>query len=223
MKRSADLNIHLYLFLCNLDSPNTIKPDQISIEFDGMKNNLREDCSTVFGFKPSLAYFDEEYDFSVLELAPNEVGTLFPPPFTYFSEVCATEIHLVGPSDDKHIKVDSGGMPGWFPEHKDDIEGLFKQKTTDFTDRFSLETPKKLFFQTTLGKTCSGSPGFKMLDGKPYIMLMLAGKIRLSPNKKLKYGIALSDIRSKIISSESQCDKSFASTIFPEWDTGRSF
>lgn len=196
----------------------------MSIEFERDKHSKKVNSdysSAVFGFKPSIVYYDKECDFSVLELVPHEVGTLFPPPVTHFSEVGATRIHLVGHLDGKHIKVESGLMPKWLPEHKDDIEGLFKKKRTDFQakeflSKLLLETQRKIFVQTSL-QGYSGSPGFTILDGKPCVVLMMVGKYVYSPTgDSLGFGIAMSDIRTKMINSENKWERDFASTFFPE-------
>lgn len=138
---------------------------------------------------------------------------MFPPPVTHFSEVGATRIHLVGHLDGKHMKVESGLMPKWLPEHKDDIEGLFKKKITDFQAK---ETPRKIFVQTSM-QVYSGSPGFTILDGKPCVVLMIVGKYDYShTGDSLGFGIAMSDIRTKMINSKNKWKRDFASTIFPE-------
>lgn len=153
-------------------------------------------------------------------MVPHEVGTLFPPPVTHFSEVGATRIHLVGHLDGKHIKVESGLMPKWLPEHKDDIEGLVKKKLTDFQAKGSLklllQRQRHIFVQTSL-QGYSGSPGFTILDGKPCVVLMMVGTyVNFPTGDRQGFGIAMSDIRTKMINSENKWERDFASTIFPE-------
>lgn len=111
-------------------------------------------------------------------------------------------------------------MPKWLPEHKDDIEGLVKKKLTDFQAKGSLklllQRQRQIFVQTSL-QGYSGSPGFTILDGKPCVVLMMVGKYVYSPTgDSLGFGIAMSDIRTKMINSENKWERDFASTIFPE-------
>lgn len=111
-------------------------------------------------------------------------------------------------------------MPKWLPEHKDDIEGLFKKKLIDFQAKTLLskllqETQRKIFVQTSM-EGYSGSPGFTILDGKPCVVLMMVGTHFSPPGDGLGFGIAMSDIRTKMINSENKWERDFASTIFPE-------
>lgn len=127
----------------------------------------------------------------------------------------------MGHLDGEQITVESFLMPKWLPEHKDDIEGLFKKKITDFQAKEILskllrETQRKIFVQTSM-QWYSGSPGFTIVDGKPCVVLMMVGKHDYSPTgDSLGFGIAMSDIRTKMINSENKWERDFASTIFPE-------
>lgn len=221
-----------------------IYSERISIEFGRKKYNQKEDPNKIFGFQPTLAYLDDEYDFAVLELMPHEAGVKFPPALTLFGEVCVSEIHLVGHPGGRQMKEDGDVIPRWLPEHEYElgkyIQNLSQWSVNYFPDgvdyyKVLLDLPRKILFHTTFDMGSSGSPGFMIVDDKPCVVLMVRGgtpsclydksfpSLPVEDIQKVEYGYAFADIYSKMLNSKKQSDKNLSSDIFREWNGVSSF
>lgn len=64
--------------------PHMLDGQRLTIEFYRITYNQKENELLIFSFQPLIAYFDEEYDFVVLELRSHDAGVPFPPALNFF-------------------------------------------------------------------------------------------------------------------------------------------
>lgn len=217
--------------------PYILDGERLEIEFNRIAYNQREDPRLIFGFQPLVAYFDDDYDFVVLELRSYDAGVPYPPALTCFADVSVSEIHLVGHPGGRQMKEDIVD-PKWSPVHDKEIipyiEGLAGWSIDYFPDKkdyysILLEPPRKIMFDTTFDTGSSGSPGVIIRNNKPCVVLMVRGGTpscfyenyfpdkKVEDHQKIEYGYAMADIFRKMWESSQQNIKDLASEIFREW------
>lgn len=234
-----------YLVTCGHVIQNAIKVkpyildgERLEIEFYRIAYNQREDPRLIFGFQPLVAYFDDDYDFVVLELRSYDAGVPYPPALTCFADVSVSEIHLVGHPGGRQMKEDSVD-PKWSPVHDKEIipyiEDLARWSMEYFPDKrdyysILLEPPRKIMFHTTFDTGSSGSPGVIIRNKKPCVAVMVRGgtpgcfyentypDLKVEDRQKVEYGYAMADIFLKMLESSQQNIKDLASEIFKEWN-----
>lgn len=217
--------------------PHMLDGQRLTIEFYRLIYNQKENELLIFGFQPLIAYFDEEYDFVVLELRSHDARVPFPPALNFFADVFDSEIHLVGHPGGRQMKEDSI-KPRWSPNHDEKIIPYInylaqwsKSHFPDKRDYYSilLEPPRKIIFHTTFDTGSSGSPGVMFKDKKHCVVLMVRGgtpscfyenlypHLPVADDHKVEYGYAMFDICHKMLKSTNQNVKDLASEIFGEW------
>lgn len=217
--------------------PHMLDGQRLTIEFYRITYNQKENELLIFSFQPLIAYFDEEYDFVVLELRSHDAGVPFPPALNFFADVFDSEIHLVGHPGGRQMKEDSI-KPRWSPDHDEEIIPYInylalwsKSHFPDKRDYYSilLEPPRKIIFHTTFDTGSSGSPGVMIRDNRPCVVVMVRGgtpscfyenrypHLPVEDDHKVEYGYAMSDIYHKMLKSTNQNVKDLASEIFGEW------
>lgn len=234
-----------YLVTCGHVIQNAIKVkpyildgERLEIEFYRIAYNQREDPRLIFGFQPLVAYFDDDYDFVVLELRSYDAGVPYPPALTCFADVSVSEIHLVGHPGGRQMKEVSVD-PKWSPVHDKEIipyiEDLARWSMEYFPDKrdyysILLEPPRKIMFHTTFDTGSSGSPGVIIRNKKPCVAVMVRGgtpgcfyentypDLKVEDRQKVEYGYAMADIFLKMLESSQQNIKDLASEIFKEWN-----
>lgn len=185
-----------------------------------------------------VAYFDDDYDFVVLELRSYDAGVPYPPALTCFADVSVSEIHLVGHPGGRQMKEDIVD-PKWSPVHDKEIipyiEDLARWSMEYFPDKrdyysILLEPPRKIMFHTTFDTGSSGSPGVIIRNKKPCVAVMVRGgtpgcfyentypDLKVEDRQKVEYGYAMVDIFLKMLESSQQNIKDLASEIFKEWN-----
>lgn len=184
-----------------------------------------------------IAYFDEDYDFVVLELRSHDAGVQFPPALDFFADVFDSEIHLVGHPGGRQMKEDSV-VARWSPDHDKEIIPYIEELASwsmdyfpDKKDHYSvlLKPPRKIMFHTTFDTGSSGSPGVIIRKNKPCVAVMVRGgtpgcfyeniypDLKVEDRQKIEYGYAMADIFRKMWESSKQNIKDLASEIFREW------
>lgn len=217
--------------------PHMLDGQRLTIEFYRIIYNQKENELFIFGFQPLIVYFDEEYDFVVLELRSHDAGVPFPPALNFFADVSDSEIHLVGHPGGRQMKEDSI-KPSWSPDHDEEIIPYInhlaqwsKSYFPDKRDYYSilLEPPRKIIFHSTFDIGSSGSPGVMIRNSRPYVVVMVRGgtpscfyenlytNLPVEDDHKVEYGYAMSDIYIKMLKSTRQNVKDLASEIFVEW------
>lgn len=210
---------------------------QVFIEFERIEYINREDPNKKFDFQPTVAYSDAAFDVAVLELKQHCHNVSFPPPLTHFCEINESDIHLIGHPGGRQMKEDSDVTPKWLPDHSEIgeyIDELSRWSVNYFPGgvdyyRILKELPRKIMFHTTFDRGASGSPGFVMKNGKPYVVLMLSAgtpkcfyenpflPVPLENDKRIEFGYAICDIFKKMLYSTNTNDKELAYELFRLW------
>lgn len=135
------------------------------------------------------------------------------------------------------MKEDSDVTPKWLPDHSEIgeyIDELSRWSVYYFPGgvdyyRILKELPRKIMFHTTFDRGASGSPGFVMKSGKPYVVLMLSAgtpkcfyedpflPVPLENDKRIEFGYAICDIFKKMWHSTNANDKNLACELFKLW------